>query len=65
MNRINLFYWWFLKIRQIATNIAQEIESWSEKFTRLTIIEQEDDEYAFCCYEDPQISKVTKKLDYL
>jgi len=48
--------------KKIATNIAQEIESWSEKFTRLTIIEQEDDEYAFCCYEDPQISKSDKKI---
>ena len=45
-----------------ATTIAQEIEEWSDKFTRLTIIEQEDDEYAFCCYEDPQISKSDKKI---
>ena len=45
-----------------ATTIAQEIEEWSDKFTRLTIIEQDDDEYAFCCYEDPQISKSDKKI---
>ena len=45
---------------------AKEIESWSEKFTRLTIIEKEQDEFAICCYEDPQIfKKVIKKLDYL
>ena len=34
--------------KKIATSVAQEIESWSEKFTRLTIIEKEDDEYAIC-----------------
>ena len=48
--------------KKIATNVAQEIESWSEKFTRLTIIEKDDDEYAICCYEDPQISKSDKKI---
>ncbi len=40
-----------------AIFIAKEIENWSEKFTRLTIIEKKDDEYAICCYQDPQISK--------
>ena len=45
-----------------AINVAQEIESWSEKFTRLTIIEKDNDEYAICCYEDPQISKSEKKI---
>jgi len=40
-----------------AISIAKEIEDWSEKFTRLTIIEKKDDEYAICCYQDPQISK--------
>jgi len=40
-----------------ANFIAKEIENWSEKFTRLTIIEKKDDEYAICCYQDPQISK--------
>tara|TARA_B100000470_G_scaffold37838_1_gene26912 strand:+ start:75 stop:566 length:492 start_codon:yes stop_codon:yes gene_type:complete len=48
--------------KKVATNVAQEIESWSEKFTRLTIIEKEDDEFAICCYEDPQISKSDKKI---
>ena len=48
--------------KKVATTVAQEIESWSEKFTRLTIIEKEDDEFAICCYEDPQISKSDKKI---
>ena len=48
--------------KKVATNVAKEIESWSEKFTRLTIIEKEDDEFAICCYEDPQISKSDKKI---
>ena len=42
--------------------IAKEIETWSEKFTRLTIIEKKDDEYAICCYQDPQISKSAKHI---
>jgi hypothetical protein len=45
-----------------AIDIAHEIENWSEKFTRLTIIEKEQDEFAICCYEDPQISKSDKKM---
>ena len=48
--------------KKVATNVAKEIESWSEKFTRLTIIEKEQDEFAICCYEDPQISKSNKKI---
>ncbi|MBT3329250.1 MAG: hypothetical protein HN384_04860 [Nitrosopumilus sp.] len=48
--------------KNMATNISKEIESWSEKFTRLTIIEKEEDEFAICCYEDPQISKSDKKI---
>jgi len=40
-----------------ALSIAKEIEDWSDKFTRLTIIEKENDEFAICCYQDPQISK--------
>jgi len=43
--------------KEEAISIAKEIEGWSEKFTRLTIIEKKDDEYAICCYQDPQISK--------
>ena len=48
--------------KKTATNVAKEIENWSEKFTRLTIIEKDNDEYAICCYEDPQISKSDKKI---
>ena len=45
-----------------AILIAKEIEDWSDKFTRLTIIEKENDEFAICCYQDPQISKNRKHL---
>lgn len=45
-----------------AIAIAHEIDNWSEKFTRLTIIEKEDDEFAICCFEDPQISKSDKHV---
>ncbi len=45
-----------------AIFIAKKIEEWSEKFTRLTIIEKKDDEYAICCYQDPQISKSEKNI---
>jgi hypothetical protein len=48
--------------KEEAISIAKEIESWSEKFTRLTIIEKNDDEYAICCYQDPQISKSDKQM---
>jgi predicted GH43/DUF377 family glycosyl hydrolase len=48
--------------KKTAINIAREIENWSEKFTRLTIIEKDNDEYSICCYEDPQISKSDKKI---
>jgi len=48
--------------KEEAISIAKEIEGWSEKFTRLTIIEKEDDEYAICCYQDPQISKSTNHI---
>lgn len=40
-----------------AIEIAKEIKDWSDKFTRLTIIERENGEYALCCYQDPQVSK--------
>ena len=48
--------------KKVATTVTKEIESWSEKFTRLTIIEKEPDEFAICCYEDPQISKSDKRI---
>ena len=40
-----------------AMSIAKEVEDWSDKFTRLTIIEKDNGEFAICCYQDPQISK--------
>ena len=40
-----------------AMLVAKEVEDWSDKFTRLTIIEKEKDEFEICCYQDPQISK--------
>ena len=45
-----------------AIAIAHEIDNWSEKFTRLTIIEKEDDVFAICSFEDPQISKSDKHV---
>ena len=40
-----------------ALNLAEEVDKWSDKFTRLTIIEKNNGEYAICCYQDPQVSK--------
>ncbi len=48
--------------KEEAISIAKEIETWSEKFTRLTIIEKKDDEYAICCYQDTQISNIYKHV---
>lgn len=45
-----------------AAEIAKEIKEWSDKFTRLTIIEKENGEYSICCYQDPQISKSVKNI---
>jgi hypothetical protein len=45
-----------------AISIAKEVEDWSEKFTRLTIIEKDNDEFAICSYQDPQISKSSKNI---
>lgn len=45
-----------------ANTIAGQIEDWSDKFTRLTIIEKENGEFAICCYQDPQISKNNNNL---
>ena len=44
-----------------AIDLAKEVDEWSEKFTRLTIIEKNNGEYSICCYQDPQISK-TKNI---
>ena len=40
-----------------AISIAKGVEDWSDKFTRLTIIEKDNGEFAICCYQDPQIAK--------
>jgi hypothetical protein len=45
-----------------AILLAKEVENWSDKFTRMTIIEKNNDEYAICCYQDPQVSKSQKNL---
>ena len=45
-----------------AMLVAKEVEDWSDKFTRLTIIEKENDEFAICCYQDPQISKKESQI---
>ncbi len=48
--------------KEEAEQLAQEVENWSDKFTRMTIIEKGNDEYALCCYQDPQISKNKKNF---
>ena len=45
-----------------AINMAKDVEDWSDKYTRLTIIEKENDEFAICCYQDPQISKTNNHI---
>jgi len=48
--------------KEEAISIAKEVEGWSDKFTRLTIIEKDNDEFAICSYQDPQISKSSKNI---
>jgi len=65
-------YWAYEKDRLVVSTIfedkdeaillAKEVEAWSDKFTRMTIIEKNNDEYALCCYQDPQVSKSKKNL---
>jgi len=45
-----------------AVEIANEIKTWSDKFTRLTLIEKNNGEYSICCFQDPQISKSEKNI---
>ena len=45
-----------------AMIMAREVEDWNDKFTRLTIIEKENGEFAICCYQDPQMSKTGNHL---
>ena len=65
-------YWAYEKDRLVVSTVfedkdealllGKEVETWSDKFTRMTIIEKNSDEYAICCYQDPQISKSKKNL---
>ena len=43
--------------KEEAYSVAKEVEYWSDKFTRMTIIEKKDDEFAICCFQDPSVSK--------
>ena len=43
--------------RRAAAAVAKGVEGWSDRFTRMTIIEKPDDEFAICCYQDPLVSK--------
>ena len=47
---------------QIAASVTRAVEQWRDRFTRLTIIEKEHDEFAICCYQDPQVSKDEKNI---
>ncbi len=47
---------------KLATMVARTVGKWCDKFTRLTIIEKIDDEFAICCYQDPQVSKDDEQL---
>lgn len=65
-------YWAYEKDRLVVSTVfedknealvlAKEVETWSDKFTRMTIIEKNNGEYALCCYQDPQVSKSKKNL---
>lgn len=43
--------------KEDAARVVRAVEGWSDKFTRLTIIEKQSGEYSLCAYQDPQISK--------
>ena len=42
---------------ETAIKLAKELNSWNDRFTKLTIIEKENGEYSICCFQDPLISK--------
>lgn len=48
--------------REIAFKLAKQLEDWNDRFTKLTIIEKDNGEYAICCFQDPQISKDNKQV---
>ncbi len=43
--------------KTIARFIADQVDVWNNMFTRLSIIEHDDDIFSLCCYQDPLISK--------
>lgn len=40
-----------------ATILAKTVEDWNDRFTKLTIIENNNGQYSICCFQDPQIAK--------
>ncbi len=48
--------------KKASIAVTKEINNWSDKFTRLTIVEKDNGEYAICCYQDPQVSKSEKNI---
>jgi len=45
-----------------AIKIAEAVEDWNDRFTKLTIIEDNVGQYAICCFQDPQITKNKKNI---
>lgn len=45
-----------------AIKIAKAVEGWNDRFTKLTIIENNKGQYAICCFQDPQITKNQKNV---
>ena len=41
--------------RNLAVLLADYVDAWNDRFTKLTIIE-EDSTYSVCCYQDPTVS---------
>lgn len=42
--------------KHLAVSMAKHMDLWNDRFTKLTIIE-DDTNYAVCCYEDPLVSQ--------
>ncbi|CAI9831327.1 conserved hypothetical protein [Nitrosopumilaceae archaeon] len=40
-----------------AASIAREVEGWNTRFTRITVVELDDVQYALCVYQDPQVAR--------
>ncbi len=43
--------------KEAAAMAVRHVETWNDRFTRLTIIEKDSGEYSLCAYQDPQVSK--------